>query len=278
MKSALALMLIVCLAAPAVPVIAQEKTETAVSFDIRGPATQATAGPLARAIAREAVRLAPTTSVVETDQQSGRPAASNWSRVRTLASGTEIIVTVQGAPPDRRYFVAAGESEVTILNLTDSTLRRTVTRALLDIASNHPEYFLAAQKGETFENDDVRVAGDGVFVAGRKIADVGQIVESIARTDVVEIKKRIGVVQRHNQMSGDWHVLVGRVSGGMVGAMLVGGPIGAADCSVGNCDERRIVTGALVGGVAGVVIGGILGYRWHRASGHRTEDVIYRAP
>ena len=81
MKSALSLTLIVCLAASALPVTAQDQTETPVSFDMRGPATQATVGPLARAMAREAVRLAafeePTTSVIETVLQSGKPAESN---------------------------------------------------------------------------------------------------------------------------------------------------------------------------------------------------------
>ena len=216
------------------------------------------------------------TSVIET-VQGGRRADSDWSRVRELASGTEINVTVQGSRA-RRYVIAAEESQLTTLNLTDPTLPRAATRALLDMVSNHAEYVLSAQKGGTFENHDVRVAGDGVFLAGRKVADLGLIVERIARTDVVEIKRKIGVVQRHYQIRGNWHVLVGMVSVGMAGGMIGG----AVDCSVATCDNNARTLGglggAMVGGVAGMVIGGILGNRWHRASGHETGDVIYRAP
>jgi hypothetical protein len=55
MKSVLLLTLLVCLVVSALPVTAQEKTETPASFDRRGPAT---AGPLARSIRVEASRLA----------------------------------------------------------------------------------------------------------------------------------------------------------------------------------------------------------------------------
>jgi hypothetical protein len=61
------------------------------------------------------------------------------------------------------------------LNLTDPALPGTVTRGLRDVASNHPEYF-TAQKG-VFVDQNVRVGPDGVFVAARKVADLGQIVE-----------------------------------------------------------------------------------------------------
>jgi hypothetical protein len=60
MKSALSIALsIICLVGSALPVAAQEKTETTGSFDGRSPATQRTiAAPVGLAIAREAARLA----------------------------------------------------------------------------------------------------------------------------------------------------------------------------------------------------------------------------
>ena len=100
MQFALSLALIVSLVAPAVPVTAQDETA-------------ATAGPLARTATREAVRLARevrlkpdatdvaagelATFVVETVQQSRKPARSHWLRVLKVAPGTEVIVTVRGS-------------------------------------------------------------------------------------------------------------------------------------------------------------------------------------
>jgi hypothetical protein len=60
MKSALSIALsIICLVGSALPVAAQEKTETTGSFAGRSPATQRTiAAPVGLAITREAARLA----------------------------------------------------------------------------------------------------------------------------------------------------------------------------------------------------------------------------
>jgi hypothetical protein len=49
----------------------------------------------------------------------------------------------------------------------------------------HPGYFADAQHGGIFLLDKhVRLASDGVFVADQKVADFGQIVENITRTDL----------------------------------------------------------------------------------------------
>jgi hypothetical protein len=83
------------------------------------PVTAQEPGPLARAAAREAVKLAAAwqsaPGSLETDQQ-GTPALSDWRRVRQLAPRAEISVIVRGTPPARRYFVAGDESELIVSN------------------------------------------------------------------------------------------------------------------------------------------------------------------
>ena len=94
MKSALSLTLIVCLVGSALPAAAQDRLD------------EPTSGPIARAVTREAVRLATA--------QPNEPADRDWSRVRDLKSGTEIIVTVGTSRPARRSFVRADDSSLWI--------------------------------------------------------------------------------------------------------------------------------------------------------------------
>ena len=49
-----------------------------------------------------------------------READAAWSRVGQLPLGSEIIVTVKGSPPARRYFISGDESGLTVLNLAQA--------------------------------------------------------------------------------------------------------------------------------------------------------------
>ena len=87
--------LIACLVTSTLPLEAQDRMES-------------TAGPIARGIAREAARL--------TEYQPTSSADAEWSRVRKLASGSKIIVTVQAAQPVERRVVRVDESSLTLSN------------------------------------------------------------------------------------------------------------------------------------------------------------------
>jgi hypothetical protein len=253
MKSALSLTLIVSLVAPAVPMAAQEKTETLVSFGAPGPASPMTAGALTRAVTREAARLAAV--------PQGNPAQSDWARVIKLAPLTEITVTVKGSKATR-YFVLADEAGLTVLNLTDRTLTYDARHALLYMASHHPEYFSDAQKGTVaasrFSGENVRVGPDGAFVAGRKVADL----ERISRIDVVEITSPTA---QH-------------VSGGAKKGALIGAGVGALVWGLVslNCHNEESWCGVkiLFAGI-GAGIGAIAGALHHTPA---PERVVYRAP
>jgi len=260
MKSALSLALIACLVASALPATAQEQAEGPVPFDTRGPATPATAGPLGRATMREAARLAAS--------QRAQPADSGWSRVRELASGTEVTVTVKGSQPGKRYVVLANESGLTSLNLTAVGLQFPAARVLLDMASHHPENLLAAHTGRTVEQDNVRVGPDGVFMAGRKVADLGQVVETIARIDV-----EIRTVRTRGSVSG---AAIGTGAGLLLGSVTFLA-IGFNHCLTvnGGCHGAW-------GPLSGLALVGfpVAGGLWGYHHGHTTviEEVIYRAP
>ena len=187
--------------------------------------------------------------------RGGRSLASDWSRVGELKSATEVVVTIRGSQPGNRYFVLTDQFSVTVLNLTSPTLPTAATRVLRDVAAHHPEYFAAIQQRGGFEQDTVRVSRDGVFVANRKVADLGDVVETIARNDVLQIRGPV--------------VARGSVPGAIVGGWL-GFAVGAIPALGGA--SKGLAWSALIGSV---VTGAFLGSHW---SSHETEGLIYRAP
>ena len=95
MQLAVSIPLIVCLVTSSLPLEAQVRMEPA-------------AGPIARGIAREATRL--------TVDQAANSGDVEWSRVRRLATGTEILVTIGSARPVPRHVVAVDDSSLTLSN------------------------------------------------------------------------------------------------------------------------------------------------------------------
>ena len=137
----------------------------------------------------------------------GTPPESDWSRVAQVVPGGEIAVTLKRAQAMSRYFVSSDASSLTVLNLADRALPPVATRALREMASRHPENFAAVRGRASFADGDVRIGRDGVFVGGRKAAELAQVVETLARNDVADIRGR--VVARGS--------VLGAVVGGWVG-------------------------------------------------------------
>lgn len=180
---------------------------------------------------------------------------SDWSRVSELVSAAEIVVTARGSQPVSRLFVLADDVKLIVLNLTDPTLPAASTRVLRDMASRHPDQFASLQVSGALVDGTVRVGRDGVFVADRKVADFGQLVETLARTDVIEI---LGPV----------------VARGSVPAAVLGGWLGFAVGVVpGLGGASGIVASSFL--IGSVVSGAFLGSHW---STHQEEGVVYHAP
>lgn len=192
----------------------------------------------------------------EIEEPSRGPAPGwNWSRLRELAPGREVSVAVKGSPPGRRYFLAADAAGVVVLNLTDASLPAAAARVLRDLASRHAEQVAAVRTNASFQEGDVRLTRDGVFVADRKVADTGRVVETIARGDIVEIRGPV--------------VARGSVPGAVLGAWL--GFAAGVVPGLGGVPEA-LAWPLLIGCTA---LGGFLGSHW---SSHETEGVIYRGP
>ena len=166
MKSVWSLTLIASLMALTTPTSAQERVADTAS------------GPIARAMARQAVRLA-------SDPQAGS-APIDWAQVRRLAPSSEVAITVKGSgdsTPALRRFVSADDTTLILLNV--APLPRAASQALLEAASRHPERF--AMRDQAWAEWNLRVGPEGVFFEKRRVADLDQVVERIQRTDVIDI-------------------------------------------------------------------------------------------
>ncbi len=166
MKSALSLVLIVALASP-LPVVAQDRINP-------------TAGPTRRAIAPEFARaVLPQT----------HPVTLDWSHVRKLAAGTLILVTLSGSQaPLRGYVVRTTEGELTVLNVADPPVPLAAAAPLHDLIGRHPECFDGTKTCGPLVRGPVRIRPDGVFIGAQKIAELAQLLETVARTQVNEVR------------------------------------------------------------------------------------------
>jgi hypothetical protein len=244
MRSVVALVLIECLLTATVPVRAQEVS------------------PFTRAVAREAGRLAATgdfrPSAGHAPGRGGEPADDNWSRVLKLAAGTGIVVTVQGSAPADRYYVSGDDSGLTVLNVGATALPSAARDVLRDVASTHPEYFSAAQKGRQIRLEkQVRLGPDGVFVADRNVAALVDVVEHFSRDTIAEIQT--APVDSNP---------VGCAVAGYYGGALIGGLPGALIGGAAGNDTGPALAGMMVGWS----LGSLYVYRKCR---HKPERVIY---
>ena len=152
MKTALSLALSLALIASELPIAARLHAETA--RPVREPLR------LATTLSRQSA-----TEEIEPRRQSGR---SDWSRVRQLAPGTMIIVTVKDAWTAPRRFVAADDLALTVSSETGQVERiarndvaeiktppkgrATVGSTVLTVAGAHIVPLAAGQLGGAIEH------------------------------------------------------------------------------------------------------------------------------
>jgi hypothetical protein len=181
--------------------------------------------------------------------RGNEPPEFNWSRVGELAPATEVLIAVRDSSPITRRIVLADRSSLTVLNLDVPSLPAAASRALLRLVSRRPDLVAGLQHGGMLQEDTVRLGRDGVFVADRRVAELAQVVEIIARDDVTEITGPVAAR--------------GSVVGTLIGGYL-GFSVGAA-AAVGGA-SAGVASSLLAGAIA---VGGYLGFRW---SSHETEE------
>jgi len=201
------------------------------------------ASPLRDSTIREAARLAGI--------QQKPSADSDWARVRKLKPGSAIVLVEKSSPVqlssvrDRRHVIHTDGSTITVLDLTHVVLPPEVRGALRDLAENRPEWFLAAERGRGFSLPyGVWVGPAGILFSGRKIAELGQVIDRVSRDEILSI-----AVRRKRTRGSEAQMAQGAVGGfllTMVGAS--GGGTGPNFCTEHpNGCWPAIVTGSIVG-------------------------------
>jgi hypothetical protein len=182
MNIAVSVSLVVALVVSATPVaVAQEQEEPGKSLALQVPGADPMVRPLARAVPREAARLATTPAQVTTAPAKGvdpsrPPEPSDWSRVRHLPSGTRITLTIRGRPPVHRIVVAGDESVLMVSDVVDPTVGQIERIARADIA----EVITEPKSGSQRRREDPSwmigmVAGmvGGVYIGAKATAATG---------------------------------------------------------------------------------------------------------
>lgn len=177
--------------------------------------------------------------------------------MRKLRGGTKIVVATKESPPVRRYFLAADDSDLFVLDLTDPSLPRQLASVLPHLAVKVPGTLAAMPWGNGVSYQNVTVRADGVFIGPRRAADLKQLVHQTPRSDVVEIKML--------SKAGGSDTGAGI---GAAGGFFLGLGVGREVC----CGSGGVLMALLFGLPA---VGALLGYR---VTPQETEVAIYRAP
>jgi hypothetical protein len=127
------------------------------------------------------------------------PNVSDWSFVAAIAPGTKVAVSAVGlGGQDSQYFVSATNRELTLLTLANADLPTSARKFVIKLAGTHPDIFMTPQRWIEYRDGSARVTPDGVFVRGRKVADLSDISKTIDAGDVAEVAKRVKTPrQRH---------------------------------------------------------------------------------
>jgi hypothetical protein len=122
------------------------------------------------------------------------PVSSDWSHVAAIAPGTKVVVSAVGlGGQDSQYFISATDRELTLLALANADLPRAASKFVIKLAGTHPDIFMVPQRWFEYRDGSARVNPDGVFVGGRKVADLSDITKTIRAGDVAEVSAELRV-------------------------------------------------------------------------------------
>jgi len=131
------------------------------------------------------------------------PNVFDWSHVAAIAPGTKVAVSAVGlGGQDSQYFISATDRELTLLVLGNVDLPRPAKEFVIKLADTHPDVFMSPQKWVEYRDGPVRVNSDGVFLRGRKVADLSQVIRVVRAGDVAEVTRQVRAPKRPRNFGG----------------------------------------------------------------------------
>jgi hypothetical protein len=216
------------------------------------PATQPGGkGPLTAAISRNIDQLVASHPDPDTHSASDQSKAppSDWGRVTRLRSGIECDLRTTRGIYGSRVFVLADDGQLTVLNLTHPALPASARKQLRELASDRPATLLSARQNTLVEHRGVTIGSAGVFVSGQKAAALEDVLQTIPRGEVQDVR----LTRIHGSKLG----AIGGAAAGVVAGFYLAPYFAMKPCG-GSCgDERFLFAASLVGLPVG---GALLGY------------------
>jgi hypothetical protein len=207
------------------------------------------------------ILLAGTSASAQNANSRAAADTSMWSVLADLHTGTEVTMQVNLARYAQRYFLAASDTEVTVLKMSDPWLPPAARETLRHLAFYEPEYLLG-RGGADFVHGNVRVTRDAVYVGNEKALDLSDALQRFPRGAVKEIKRAPRTTT--GQALG---MLAGGLSGAIAGAMF------------GHREfEHYKPAGAILTGTSGFVFGLAFGRLVGSLIDPQPKPLIYRAP
>jgi hypothetical protein len=199
----------------------------------------------------------------------------DWTHVKKITAGTRVRIAVRGVSPgvpdlvlDKQYVVHGDDSGLVVLNLGTVRLPVQVMDALRDAAARHPEYFSAAAQGRSIRlPNQTLIERSGLFVSGRRVCELRDILNHITRDDVVSI-----TVRQTRTRGSETEVARGAIAGFLVALVAgAGGGTGPSLCSEhpGGCWG--------VAGLGSIALAGA-SYLGGRGKVLIEDVVVYQAP
>jgi hypothetical protein len=132
----------------------------------------------------------------------------NWSQIERLLPGTQIMVRKPGVAVVRHYVLAVKDDEVKTLAVSDMAVE--FAKPLRKAAVAHPEYLLQPPPAGTriVLDDRVSLNDSGVFVGGRRVAELQQFIVTISRREIDSGSATLSTVPV-NQLTKSGKILIG---------------------------------------------------------------------
>jgi hypothetical protein len=216
--------------------------------------SEPTRGPIAAAIERSGDRI-PAAPTPDSQAQ-----AADWMQVARLSPGVEFHLTAGRGIAGRHTFVSADPAELIVLNLAHPALTDSSRKHLRRLAIDQPASLIAARGALFVKHGDVTIGGGEVSVSGQRIAALNEVLRTIPRADVQEIRIR----RTHGSKLG----AIGGAAGGVVASFVLAPYLMMKPCGKSCSDERFLTPAAFIGLP---LAGALLGY-----APRSQEVIVYR--